>query len=149
MKIKWNWGTGIAVFIAFFMLMNVVILIFAFGQKVDLVTVNYYEKELKYQEEIDAQQKTLQLPENVDVKYRDQVLSFQFPQSLIGKEMTGNIFLYRPSDSSKDVKIILQPDSTGRQVVPTKQLIKGLWKIKIKWASNNISYLDEKTIFLN
>jgi len=149
MNIKWNWGTGIAVFIAFFMLMNVAILVFAFGEKVDLVTVNYYEKELRYQDEIDAQQKTLQLSENVDVKYQDQHISCQFHKNFTGKGITGNIFLYRLSNSSKDLKIVLQPDSTGEQIFSTKQLLKGLWKAQIKWTLNNISYSDEKIIFIN
>ncbi len=149
MKIKWNWGTGIVVFITFFILTNIVVIIFAFGEKVDLVTPNYYEKELKYQDEIDAQQKTMQLSENVSVEYQPQVLSLQLPKKFYGKEINGNILLYRPSDSAKDVKIILQPDSTGKQVVSTKQLVKGLWKVQIKWSFENISYSDEKSIFIN
>ncbi|MFA4923125.1 MAG: FixH family protein [Ignavibacteriaceae bacterium] len=149
MKIKWNWGKGIAVFIAFFLLMNVVVIIFAFGQKVDLVTPNYYEKELKYQDEIDAQQKTLQLSENVTVAYQPQILSLQLPKKFYGKEISGNIFLYRPSDSSKDVKVVLQLDSTGKQVISAKQLVKGLWKVQIKWSFQNVSYSDEKSIFIN
>ncbi|MCK9426856.1 MAG: FixH family protein [Ignavibacteriaceae bacterium] len=149
MKIKWNWGTGIVVFIAFFIMMNVVIIIFAFSEKVDLVTPNYYEKELKYQDEIDAQQKTLQLGENVSVEYQSQVLSLQLPKKFYGKEISGNILLYRPSDSLKDVKIILQPDSSGKQIVSVKELIKGMWKVQIKWSFENISYSDEKSIYIN
>jgi len=149
MKIKWNWGTGIAVFIASFILINVAVIIFAFGEKVDLVTLNYYEKELKYQDEIDARQKTLQLTENVNVEYQSQIISLQFPQKFHGKEIYGDISLYRPSDSSKDVNIILQPDSTGKQVVSAKQLVKGLWKVQIRWSFENVSYSDEKSIFIN
>ena len=149
MKIKWNWGTGIAVFIVSFILINVAVIIFAFGEKVDLVTPNYYEKELKYQDEIDAQQKTLQLTENVILEYQSQVISLQFPKKFHGKEINGDISLYRPSDSSKDVNIILQPDSTGKQVVSAKQLVKGLWKVQIRWSFENVSYSDEKTIFID
>jgi len=149
MKLKWNWGTGIAVFIVFFLLMNVVIIIFAFGQKVDLVTPNYYEKELKYQEEIDAQQKTLQLTENVEVKYQSKLLLIQLPKKFYGKEFDGTIFLYRPDDSSKDLKINLKSDSTGMQRFDASRLAKGYWKVQIKWSFNNVSYSDEKSFFIN
>ncbi|NCQ18323.1 MAG: hypothetical protein COZ80_10575 [Ignavibacteria bacterium CG_4_8_14_3_um_filter_37_9] len=149
MKIKWNWGTGIAVFIAFFILMNIVVIIFAFGEKVDLVTPNYYEKELKYQDEIDALQKTLQLPENINVQYQLQMITLQFPGKFQGKEISGNIFLYRPSDSSKDVKTVIQLDSTGMQLISTKKMVKGLWKVQIKWSFENASYSDEKSVFIN
>jgi len=149
MKLKWNWGTGITVFIVFFLLMNVVVIIFAFGEKVDLVTPNYYEKELKYQEEIEAQQKTLDLTEKINVEYQSEVLIIQLPKKFSVKELEGNILLYRPSDSSKDVKIALQPDSTGTQLVPTAGLSKGFWKVKINWLFENGSYSDEKSIFIN
>ena len=149
MKLKWNWGTGITVFIIFFLLMNVVVIIFAYGEKVDLVTPNYYEKELKYQEEIEAQQKTLDLTEKINVEYQSEVLIIQLPKKFSVKELEGNILLYRPSDSSKDVKIALQPDSTGTQLVPTAGLSKGFWKVKINWLFENGSYSDEKSIFIN
>lgn len=149
MKLKWNWGTGITVFIVFFLLMNVVVIIFAYGEKVDLVTPNYYEKELKYQEEIEAQQKTLDMTEKISVEYQSQVLIIQLPKKFSVKELEGNILLYRPSDSSKDVKITLQPDSTGTQLVPTAGLSKGFWKIKINWLFENATYSDEKSIFIN
>jgi len=149
MKLKWNWGTGITVFIIFFLLMNVVVIIFAFSQKVDLVTPNYYEKELKYQDEIDAQQKTLQLSENVSVEYKSQIVLIQFPQKFYSKELDGNILLYRPADSSKDLKIEVKTDSTGKQMISTTRLAKGFWKVKINWSLENVTYSDEKSIFLN
>ncbi len=149
MKLKWNWGTGIAVFIVFFLMMNVVVIIFAFGQKVDLVTPNYYEKELKYQDEIDAQQKTLQLSENVNVEYQSQMLLIQFPQKFYNKQLDGNILLYRPADSSKDLKVEVKIDSTGKQIISTDRLAKGFWKVKISWSLENITYSDEKSVFIN
>lgn len=149
MKLKWNWGTGITVFIVFILLMNVVVIIFAFSQKVDLVTPNYYEKELKYQDEIDAQQKTLQLSENVIVEYKSQIVVIQFPQEFYSKELDGNILLYRPADSSKDLKVEVKIDSTGKQMISTTRLAKGFWKVKINWSLENVTYSDEKSIFLN
>jgi len=149
MKLKLNWGTGIALFIVCFLLTNVAIIIFAYGQKVDLVTPNYYEKELKYQEEIDARQKTLQLKENVQVEYRSPNLHLQLPQKFFGQQLEGTILLYRPDDSSKDLKLKLNSDSTGTQLIPVAQLVKGFWKVQIKWSFEKISYSDEKSIFLN
>lgn len=149
MKLRWNWGTGITIFIVFFLLMNVVVIIFAFSQKVDLVTPNYYEKELKYQDEIDAQQKTLDMTEKINVEYQSEALVIQLPNKFSVKELEGIILLYRPSDSSKDIKIALHPDSTGTQLVPTAGLRKGFWKVKINWSSENASYADEKSIFIN
>jgi len=149
MKFKWNWGVGISVFIAAFLIVNVVIIIFAFGEKVDLVTPNYYEKELNYQEEIDAQQKTLQLSENINVSYNSPALTIQFPQKFHGKTVDGNILLYRPANSANDLKINLQLSSTGTQTILAKDFAKGLWKVKIKWSFENVTYSDEKSIFIN
>jgi len=148
MKLKWNWGTGIALFIIAFLLVNTAIIIFAFGQKVDLVTPNYYEKELKYQDEINAQQKTLQLSEEVKIETAGSVLSLQIPNSFAAKISEGTILLYRPDDSVKDVNVELKPDSTGLQIIQTNKLASGFWKVKINWKSDGVSYSDEKSVFI-
>jgi len=83
------------------------------------------------------------------VQYQLQMITLQFPGKFQGKEISGNIFLYRPSDSSKDVKTVIQLDSTGMQLISTKKMVKGLWKVQIKWSFENASYSDEKSVFIN
>ena len=56
---KFNWGTGIFLLYAGFAAVTIALVIFAMTKKVDLVTDNYYDKELKYEEQIQKHLKKL------------------------------------------------------------------------------------------
>ena len=49
MKLKLNWGTGIAIVIAIFMVITIATVVYLMNQDVELVTDDYYKKELKEQ----------------------------------------------------------------------------------------------------
>jgi hypothetical protein len=51
--VKLNWGTGIVITIIVFPLISFAMIFHFMNQKVDLVTDNYYEKTLVYQNQID------------------------------------------------------------------------------------------------
>jgi hypothetical protein len=50
---KFNWGTGIVLSFIIFAASILMIVLFPFNQKADLVSDNYYEREIKFQEQID------------------------------------------------------------------------------------------------
>ncbi len=52
-----NWGVGIAIVYILFVLGMLTLVFKSRSQKIDLVTENYYQQELAYQEEIDAKQR--------------------------------------------------------------------------------------------
>ena len=53
MESKFNWGWKIAILYGGFVCFMLVMVFIASNQKVELVTTNYYEEELKYQSHID------------------------------------------------------------------------------------------------
>jgi len=143
MKIKFNWGTGIVVSLIFFMLVTSGMMILFINQKVDLVTDNYYDKELKFQQQIDKVNNANQLTEKIEMNYDGQMVQIKFPASYVSSKPSGEIFFYRPSDISKDFKVPLSMDSTGMQVVPVTALDKGLWKIQLHWLMSESEYFNE------
>ena len=113
------------------------------NQKVDVVTENYYEKELKYQEQIDRIARTKALRDTLKIENTGSVLIIKFPNipdKAKGKDL---IHLYRPSDQSMDVKIPVMPDSTNSQTVSTERLQRGYWKMQINWTSEGKEYYHE------
>ena len=50
---KWNWGTGIAITLVLFIGLMSFMVFKSTQQRFDLVSENYYEEELNYQEVID------------------------------------------------------------------------------------------------
>nr|MDA3928246.1 FixH family protein [Prolixibacteraceae bacterium] len=75
---KLNWGHGIFIAIAVMIFSLLTLVFFTVNQKIELVTEDYYPKELKYQEEIQKQKQTQQLQGKIEISI-DDVVSIQFP----------------------------------------------------------------------
>jgi hypothetical protein len=144
MMVKLNWGAGIlAILIVFFIIMSVMAYI-AFNQRIDLVTKNYYEKELQYQGDIAKQQNELNLKNKVQIEQVPGKLSFNFPVEEVGSKITGDIKLYRASDSRDDKQFQLKVDSLGKCQIPLTKVKKGLWTIIVNWNAKGHDYITQK-----
>ena len=104
-KIKWNWGTGILLSIIIFMMILIGIVYVFMNQDVDLVTSNYYGKEIKYQKQIDKINKTNEMSKQVNIALSDKSVQLTFPDSVFDKKASGTIYFYRPSGSKKDFSV--------------------------------------------
>ena len=56
------------------------------------------------------------------------------------------MLLYRPSDARHDRLIPLRVDAENRMTVPTKDLLRGLWRVQVDWRSGETGYYDEQAI---
>lgn len=146
---KLNWGSGIAAVYILFMI-GVLIMVFIFmNQDVTLETDNYYMKGIQHQEQIDKENRTNELPEQTEIKQENGFIVIKFPGIFYNRDITGVINFYRPSDNTKDFSFPVQTDSSNTQFVPSSNLEKGLWKIKINWDVKEISYYNEKIMVVN
>jgi hypothetical protein len=64
---KFNWGHGITLFLIIFLLLNVVVVIYTLSQDVELVTDNYYENELKYEDHLVQERRGMNLPDSIKI----------------------------------------------------------------------------------
>ena len=100
-----NWGTGIVLaFIGFIGFILFFVIRMNTDKKYDhhLVTEEYYEKELKYQDDIDKLKNGKALKENVSYTRTEDGLLVRFPQAFDVKDINGKVFLYRPSNEHLD-----------------------------------------------
>lgn len=141
-----DWGKKIAVLYIGFVVVTLAFVFFAMTQKVDLVTDNYYEKELKYQEQIDKIKKTKELKEKTGIQLIEKTVKIKFPAIPDKNNPNDFILFYRPSDPSKDVKIQVSADSLGFQLIPVEKLARGFWKIKLNWTSGGFEFYDESML---
>ncbi len=141
-----NWGVKILISYLVFLVAVLASVFFAMNQKTELVTDNYYEKELKYQEQIDKSHRTKSLKEKTEIRLLDKYIKIKFPALPDKNNEKSFILLYRPSDISKDLKLPVSADSLGVQLVPAGKLAKGFWKIKLDWVSGGLEYYDESIL---
>jgi hypothetical protein len=145
LKSRFNWGTGIVIGIVIFVVISVTMTIIFMTQDVNLVSDNYYEKSLVYQEEIDKQSRTKTLDEQVKINFNGQAVNVLFPAEYSGKKISGEIFFYRPSNPKLDFVLPIQVNN-GNQIIPVTRLEKGFWRIKLNWVMDGDGYYNESAI---
>lgn len=148
MKINFNWGTGIFIVIALFLMAVVAFFIYMSNLDINLVEDNYYEKELVYQQKIDKLKNTGTLPSKISVTTTEDAVILRFPETLGDSSTQGHIIFYRPSDPSKDFTVELKPDDSLMQVIPATGMIPGKWTVKIDWTTLGTGYYFEEGIFI-
>ncbi len=149
MKIYGNWALLVPAFYISFVIVLVAFVVWSSYQKVELVDPNYYDKDLVYQEHIDMVERTKNLPENMFISKADNKIILKFPSNFNKQKISGIVNLFRPSSSALDMSYPVNPDSTGVQFIQSDKLAKGLWKIKINWEVNKVSYYNEDNMVLN
>lgn len=145
---KFNWGTGIVLAFIGFMAFIMYFVIKANTDKKydhDLVIEDYYNQELEFQNDINKQNNANTLIENLGWEKTDEGLIIIFPDNLQTNNITGKVFLYRPSDKQLDFELPISL-SDHNLLIPDNRLLDGRWNIKVDWQYNGKSYMYKKEI---
>lgn len=145
---KLNWGHWIAIVLGVFLILNVIVVVFTFTQDVELVTDNYYEKELKYQDELGKMNKALSLPDSLKISMNSYELVIDYPKSILKNKLSGIVHLYRPDQKKYDYDVEIKYDETGKQMINMSGKAPGKWKISISINDGEHDYLFKDVIFL-
>ena len=143
-----SWPIGLViVFIIFFMYL-IGLIIFAQLNRTDLVTEEYYEQEMAYQDQIERIVRSRDLSQAIELNHdvENMNIVLQFPPEISPKSVSGSILFFRPSDAKQDRINSIHLLADGSQIVSTKTLSSGLWRVKIFWQADGIEYYDEKLI---
>lgn len=145
---KINWGTAIVLaFIGFISFIMYFVVNMGTDSKYehDLVTEDYYQKELKYQDDIDKIENAKKLDQNISWKKTDNGILLTFPKSLNLKDIKGVVFLYRPSNKQLDFEIPISL-SNHNLLIPDNRLLGGRWNIIIDWDYQGDHFMYKKEI---
>lgn len=142
-----NWGYKILTVYGIFVA-GILFMVFKSSQQnFDLVTEDYYAKELKFQQQIDAAGRANALSEPVKAEVKNNELLVHFPKDFAGKKIDGEIQLYYAADKTKDViKNFSTSDNTATLPVPSNA--SGNHELHLKWNVDGISYYYEQKVFL-
>jgi hypothetical protein len=146
--IKISWGTKIAILYIGFVLLIGTLVGMCIKQKNDLVSEDYYQKELEFQNKIDDTKNADVLNEKITHTISDQNIELTFPIEFKEKKVTGEIVFFRPSDASKDYKTSVILNDQEQQLIALNNLSKGMYKLQIGWKANDISYYNEEIIVI-
>lgn len=140
-----DWGKGILVTIIGFVALIITLVVISVRMDgIELVTENYYEEEIKYQEQIDKENSARELDREVmryDANSKSVLLD-------LPKGATGKLQLFRPSDSNLDQVLSFTAAGEGETSIPVQNLKAGYWKFQLNWSEGGKDYYEEKKIDL-
>jgi len=141
---KFNWGTGILIFIILFFIAIFSFVYYTTTHDVNLVERDYYPKELDYDTQQEKMSNTADLDEKIVFSKSKEIIKVHFPDFTKNDTLSGTIQLYRPSDFKKDITYPISVDTSSSQIVPTGNLLAGKYIIKVDWSFNGVDYYQEE-----
>ena len=145
---KINWGTGIVIaFVLFisFIMFFVVRSLTDESLEHELVTEEYYKKELQFQTELDAEQRAADRGLSLEVRRVEEGLMVKFPEDQIPENIKGKVFLYRPSDKQFDFEVAISL-SDPHLLIPKTRLLDGRWNLVADWSYEGETYRVKQSI---
>lgn len=114
---------------------------------VDLVSPDYYQQELAYQQRMESVARTAALPVPVELKYEAEArqLTLQLPSSLARQPVQGQLHFFRPSNQLLDFTLPLQGPS---QRISTAKMQPGYWRVRFDFTGGGQAYFIEKELII-
>lgn len=148
MRIKLNWGFGIATAYILFASSMVLFAITAFKQNNDLVTPKYYDDAVNYQQKINAQKNALDISSRLDIEYLAPKKEIILSSSSKNKSIEGKLFFYKPDRAGDDFQVSFSMGDDGVEIIPLKDAMRGYWKIQASWSVDGKDCYTEKNILI-
>ena len=146
---KFNWGHGIAIVLTIFVALIVLMVIKTSSYRIDLVTEDYYPKELRYQQDIDKMKNAASLGDKMEIKQGSETLEIFLPDTLKGKPIRGNYLLYRSSDKYLDVADTVVLDTATMIGIPMDKIRRGKYILYVDVEVNERSFLFKETLMMD
>lgn len=143
-----SWGTRIAILYSTFVVLMIGLVTASMRKKFDLVSDDYYQQEVQYQQVIDASKNQSALETPVALAAAGKGVSLFFPETFRGKEITASVLFYAPANNEWDKKLELKTSDRQLQI-DRGQLHATLYKVKISWQAEGVHYYQEAEINLS
>jgi len=144
---KFNWGTGILIFLILFLVACGLFITFAMRQEVSLVHEDYYEKGADHSQQMLVEARSAQYKNAIGTQIKEGVLLITIEPSLAETMDSARFHLYRPSDSKYDIQSPFE-SSDSPLFVPGEKLIAGRYILKVYWIWDNLNYEIDQTVFI-
>jgi len=143
------WPIAIATYFGIAIVLIATFIVWAVRQRDDLVSADYYEREVRYQSELDALNRSQAFAATSVVTFEpaEETIVVTLPVAPT-RGATGSIQLYRPSDSRLDREFVLALNAEGLQRLDARRLRDGLWKVRVKWRVGDLDYAVDQPVIV-
>ena len=144
---KLNWGAKIALMYGGFVVLILFLVIKSMKQDFQLVSDDYYQKEIKYQDVIDRGKNQSQLSAPITIHANEQKVTLEFPADFTDKEIKGDVQFYSSVSAKWDAKFPLKTVQNSMDI-NREQLQKTHYIVKINWETEGKKYYQEDSLNL-
>jgi hypothetical protein len=149
MKKTFNpWPYGIIAFFVVLVCALAAVVTIAVTHSESMVSENYYEQELKYQDHIDSAARGQESGATIRLDARDGKLLVAVPATQVAQGVSGAVEFYRPSTPALDRTVPFKPGADGSQTMDVTKLAGGLWEVRVQWRAGGEGYFLEEKITL-
>lgn len=145
---KLNWGTGLALVYGTFAISMVAVVFASRQYDPGLVSKDYYNLDLHYQEHMEKKQNTANLSTmplaHYDLEKRVVVVDFPAGMSVSG----GTIKLFRAAYVGDDFSVQLPANVPGALEIPADRLQAGRWHLELDWEAEGKKYFYATTVVI-
>lgn len=143
-----NFGGKIVILYLSFVTLIVSLVVLCFRQDVELVSSDYYDQEIRFQDKINASNNEKQLENSIQhIVFKNEII-LRADSSLLTQDFAGTVKFFRPSDSKMDKEVALK-FVNNEQKISSGILSHGTYKLQISWVSNYKPYFKEEVIFIH
>lgn len=138
-----SWGYKILAMYGAFMLLIGALVFGSYQQDVNLVSKDYYQREIEFQQVIDGKNNLQKLPVQPEISLLNDVLEVNLPAG--SSELKNlEIWFYNAAIPAADIKYN-EASTSGRTFsFPLRAIHKGSYLLKIKWIENGVPYYYDK-----
>lgn len=140
-----NWGARIALLYIGFVVLIITLVSMSVSQRLDLVTPNYYQEELKFQNKIDRKEAASSLKEPLRWEVKSGTVEITFPREFANEKIEGEILFFRPSDARMDKTVPISANDLT-QIINTSEFTQGYYEMQISWNAGAKSFYNEASI---
>lgn len=141
---KSNWGKGLTLAIVAFMVAMLGMVYIAFRQSNEMIEDNYYERELKYQNIIDAKDELINYRDFEYISSDEQSVHFHLPSAVSDKIESGYVQFIKLDNQSLDKKFPITQSNASSLSILKSELSRGEYRVKLTWNNAGKDYFYEK-----
>jgi hypothetical protein len=142
-----DWGKWIIVSFVLFVAFIATLVTVCVRQDISLVTKDYYQDELAYQDQLDRLTNTKELVEKPSIKVTDGT-SLEISFAHFNEIEKGKLQLFFPSNEKMDRHYPITASNERQQYYTLADLPKGMYRARLQWTMHGKEFYMEEIIYL-
>lgn len=142
-----NWGKGLALALIAFAGMMAFFLVRGAQSPEPLITADYYEQELRYQDRIDATQRAMAFSTPIRFSVAREGVRVVLPVELHGTGLVGVLELLRLNDPGAD-RTVKVNGSAGAELHAAVDLVPGAYIARFSFTADGAAYYHEERVLV-